>query len=116
MNSELLRTLETDPDWDTMTAYQRSLAYCREATRQGKKIPAWTAIREQVGKGSPADIRRAVADFRREQADTLKNSDQGLPAISRTCPRAATAQQKNSRAYRTSANILGGQILKQRRE
>lgn len=81
MNSELLRTLETDPDWDTMTAYQRSLVYCREATRQGKKIPAWTAIREQVGKGSPADIRRAVADFRREQADTLKNSDQGLAAF-----------------------------------
>ena len=81
MNSELSRALETDPDWDTMTAYQRTLVYCREATRQGKKIPAWTAIREQVGKGSPADIRRAVADFRREQADTLRNSDQGLAAF-----------------------------------
>ncbi|HRH76453.1 MAG TPA: DNA-binding protein, partial [Cellvibrionaceae bacterium] len=78
MNSELLRALEAEPDWDSMTAYQRTVVYCREATRQGKKIPAWTAIREQVGKGSPADIRRAVAEFRREQADTLKNSEQGL--------------------------------------
>ena len=78
MNSELLRALEAEPDWDSMTAYQRTVVYCREATRQGKKIPAWTAIREQVGKGSPADIRRAVADFRREQADTFKNSEQGL--------------------------------------
>lgn len=78
MNSELLRALETIPDWDAMTAHQRTMHYCHEATRLGKKIPAWTAIREHIGKGSPSDIRRAVADFRAEQAQAIKSSDQGL--------------------------------------
>lgn len=102
MNSEQLRALETNPDWDTLTAYQRTLIYCREATRQGKKIPAWTAIREQVGKGSPADIRRAVADFRREQADALKSSDQGLaafpPAVAKLFQRAWLMAIEESRS------------------
>lgn len=81
MNSELLRALETLPEWDTMTAHQRTMHYCHEATRQGKKIPAWTTIREHIGKGSPGDIRRAVADFRVEQAQAIKNSDKGLAAF-----------------------------------
>lgn len=81
MNSELLRVLETIPEWDAMTAHQRTMHYCHEATRLGKKIPAWTTIREHIGKGSPADIRRAVADFRAEQAQTIKSADQGLAAL-----------------------------------
>ncbi len=78
MKSELLKALEAMPDWDTMTAHQRTLHYCHELTRLGKKIPAWTAIREHIGKGSPGDIRRAVADFRAGQAQATKNADQGL--------------------------------------
>ena len=81
MSSELLKALEAIPDWDTMTAHQRTLHYCHELTRLGKKIPAWTAIREHIGKGSPSDIRRAVADFRAEQAQAIKSADQGLAAF-----------------------------------
>lgn len=81
MNSELLRVLEAIPDWDSMTAHQRTMHYCHELTRLGIKIPAWTAIREHIGKGSPSDIRRAVADFRSEQAQVIKSADQGLAAF-----------------------------------
>ena len=81
MNSELLRAIEAIPDWDAMTAHQRTMHYCHELTRLGKKIPAWTAIREHIGKGSPSDIRRAVADFRAEQAQAIKSADQGLAAF-----------------------------------
>lgn len=81
MNSELLRALEAIPDWDSMTAHQRTMHYCHELTRLGKKIPAWTAIREHIGKGSPSDIRRAVADFRAEQAQVIKSADRGLTAL-----------------------------------
>lgn len=78
MNSELSRALEAIPGWDTMTAHQRTIYCCHELTRLGKKIPAWTAIREHIGKGSPGDIRRAVADFRAEQAQAIRSADQGL--------------------------------------
>jgi hypothetical protein len=76
--SAVLRSL---PGWDKMTAYHRVLEACRELTKAGRKIPAWTALREMVGKGSPADIKRAVDDFRQQNAVLLSAGSLELEAV-----------------------------------
>lgn len=78
---DISSTLSALPAWDSMTAYQRALNACRELTKRGQKIPAWTALRVMIGKGSPADLKRAVDDFRIEQAEAMVGSDLGLAQI-----------------------------------
>jgi len=68
-----------------MSAYTRTKLACAELTRAGASIPAWTTLRDLVGKGSANDINRAKKDFRQEHADALRKmeefSAEGVPQV-----------------------------------
>lgn len=48
--------------------------------RSGEPIPSWITIREVIGKGSPHDIRKGVADFQLEHAEKLRKMG-SLPGV-----------------------------------
>jgi len=76
-------SLSIMPGWDKMSAYERTKLACAELMRAGASIPAWTTIRDIIGKGSANDINRAKKDFRLEHAETLRKlegfSAEGIP-------------------------------------
>jgi len=82
-NHDIYTKLAALPAWNSMNAYVRAKLACAELLRAGAPIPAWTAIREIIGKGSANDINRAKHDFRLEHAQTLRKmegfSAEGVP-------------------------------------
>lgn len=58
--------------WPDMTAYDRAKVICRGYVEAGHSVPAWSSLREVIGKGSSGDINRAKDDFRREMADQMR--------------------------------------------
>jgi len=71
------------PGWDALNAYARAKLACAELLRDGAPIPAWTTLREFIGKGSANDINRAKKDFRLEHAQALRKLEgfeaEGVP-------------------------------------
>lgn len=70
-------------EWQSLTAYEMTKRVCAELTNEGEKIPAWTAIRDIIGKGSSNDINRAKEDFRTEHGNSLRKMSgfvEGVPA------------------------------------
>ena len=65
----------TPPDWAKLNAYERTKLACQELTRAGAPIPAWTALRDIIRKGSAGDINRAKKDFRLEHAEALRKME-----------------------------------------
>jgi len=80
---ELSARLAEQPGWPTLNAYERAKLACAELLRAGAPIPAWTALRELIGKGSANDINRAKKDFRLEHAESLRKLEgfaaEGVP-------------------------------------
>lgn len=76
MNDESIAlTLAARPDWAKLNAYERTKLACQELTRAGAAIPAWTALRDIIRKGSSGDINRAKKDFRLEHAEALRKME-----------------------------------------
>ena len=74
--------LMADPDWQSLTAYEMTKRVCADMTRDGEKVPSWTAIRDIIGKGSANDINRAKDDFRKEHGEDLRKMSgfvEGVP-------------------------------------
>lgn len=81
--TEFASRLAARPGWEKLTAYERTKLACEELTRDGAQIPAWTTIRDIIGKGSSNDINRGKHDFRLEHAGVLRKmegfSAEGVP-------------------------------------
>jgi len=79
---DLQSSLSAAHDWAALTAYDRTKRACAGLVSRGEKIPSWIALREIIGKGSSGDINRAVADYRRDQAEEMRRMSgvvTGLP-------------------------------------
>jgi hypothetical protein len=58
-NSVVVQALETAlAGGKTLTAYELTKVCCEALTKSGQRIPAWTVIRDMIGKGSANDINR----------------------------------------------------------
>jgi|GEM_PF-2082519 len=81
--NDMAVALASQAGWERLNAYERTKLACAELLRAGEPIPAWTTLRDLIGKGSANDINRAKKDFRREHAAALRKlegfSAEGVP-------------------------------------
>lgn len=77
----LEEVLAAHPDWDRLTAFERTKLCCAELTRRGERLPSWSVIRDIIGKGSAQDINRAKEAFRREHAEMLRRLGRAVDGI-----------------------------------
>lgn len=60
---DITQALTKVPEWESLTAYERTLHCCNELALRGMKIPSCAAIRKIIGKGSIKDILDAVNKY-----------------------------------------------------
>lgn len=65
----------------TLTAYELTKICCEALTKSGQRIPAWTVIRDMIGKGSANDINRAKAHYRAELGAHFNQRDERLAEL-----------------------------------